>query len=366
MRFHLRSVPLFRFALAAALLTTLGRLGAEEEKKPETVVAVSVAKVVRATLHSHVTAYGTVEASPATAANEPAGGARLAAAASGLVVAVTGFEGTRVARDAVIVQLDARAADAAVLRTQAAVTAAEKARARQRQLKAADGTSERALQETEERLAAAQGELAAAQFQQSQLSIRAPLAGTLTRLNVKPGEWLDAGREVGEIVDPTRLVLVVTVPSAEAAALRPGQSARVFTRLGEDGNPVAVAAVQFVSPQVSASGDHVLVRLTLPPESGLRAGQFLVTRIVTEARAGRLAVPRESVYTDYDGQSTLSIVEGDVARRKIVQTGLRDGALVEVAGEGVTEGATVVTFGSYALPQETKVRVLATTKEAAK
>jgi hypothetical protein len=64
------------------------------------------------------------------------------------------------------------------------------------------------------------------------------------------------------------------------------------------------------------------------------------------------AVPRESIYTDYDGKSTLSIVEGDVARQKVVKVGLRNGDLVE--GESLTEGATVATLGSYALPQETK------------
>ena len=41
-----------------------------------------------------------------------------------------------------------------------------------------------------------------------------------------------------------------------------------------------------------------------------------------------------------------------------MKTGLRDGDLVEVEGDGVTEGATVVTLGSYALPKETKVRVM--------
>ena len=50
-----------------------------------------------------------------------------------------------------------------------------------------------------------------------------------------------------------------------------------------------------------------------------------------------------------------------------VQVGLRDGDLVEISGDGITEGATVVTVGSYGLPKETKIRLLApATKEAAK
>jgi len=50
-----------------------------------------------------------------------------------------------------------------------------------------------------------------------------------------------------------------------------------------------------------------------------------------------------------------------------VQVGLRDGDLVEISGDGIAEGATVVTVGAYGLPKETKIRVLTpATKEAAK
>jgi multidrug efflux pump subunit AcrA (membrane-fusion protein) len=80
--------------------------------------------------------------------------------------------------------------------------------------------------------------------------------------------------------------------------------------------------------------------------------------MVTGERRDVLAVPRESIYTDHGGQSTLSVVEGDVARRRTVKVGLRDGDLVEVEGEGLSEGATVVTLGSYALPEQTRVRVV--------
>ena len=347
-------------ALLLLFTTPLAVLRAEEEKKPEAIVTVSVCKIVRTTLRAYVTGYGTVETTPT-------GGARLAASAAGLVVAVPGVEGARVERGATLVQFDARAADAAVARAQAAVTTSEKTRARQAQLSAADGTSDRAVQEAEERFAVARGDLAAAQFQQSQLAIRAPLAGTIARLTVKPGEWLDAGKEVGEIIDVDQLAVAVPLPSAEAAAVQVGQSAALFGKLGHDEKPLSEGTVQFVSPVVAAATDTVLVRLSLPKASGVRPGKFGAVRIATEERAGKLAVPHESVVTDAEGHSTISIVEGEVAKQKAVQVGLRDGDLVEISGEGVSEGATVVTVGSYGLPKETKVRIAApVTKEAAK
>ncbi len=169
-----------------------------------------------------------------------------------------------------------------------------------------------------------------------------------------------AGRDwswapLAEIVDLDRLVATVHVPRAEAPALKMGQKAKING---------AEAAVAFISPQVNPLSDTVLVRLSLPKDSGLKPGEFATARISIEERPGRLAVPRESVYTDYGGQSTLFIVEGDTAKKKFVKAGLRDGNLVEVECEGLSEGATVVTLGSYALPEETKIRILkADTKE---
>lgn len=355
-----------RSSLAVISLVCGSSLRAEEEGKQPTSVAVQVTKVARTTLQARVTAYGTVETALPGMAGSSAGGARLAAASSGLVVAVKSVEGAHVEQGAVIVQLDANAADAAVRRAEAAFSVAEKASARQGQLQAAEGTSARAMQEAEEKLAIARAELATAKFQQTQLAIRSPLTGTLVSLRVKPGEWLDVGKEIGEVIDNDRLMITAQVPAAEASALHEGQASTVYARLGINERPVSQATVQYVAPQVTSGMNTVVVHLSLPKSSGLRSGQFVAVRVITEEKANRLAVPRESVYTNGDGESTLSVVEGDIAKQRTVQVGLRDGNLVEVSGEGLADGMTVVTLGSYALPKETKVRIISGTKEATK
>ena len=234
-----------------------------------------------------------------------------------------------------------------------------------------DGTSRKKLQESEQQLAsaraeraAASAELAAAETQLKLLRIDAPLAGTLTHVNSRAGEAVDLSTVLAEMVDLNRLVAALNVPSADAAALKIGQPAEIF--IDNAGQPAATGSVSFVSSSVDPKTGTMLVRVALPKEKGFMPGQLVRARIVTEERAGKLAVPREAVYTDHDGQSTMSIVEGDVAKQKVVKAGLRDGGLVEVEGEGVTEGSTVVTVGSYALPKETKIRILNAAKEEAK
>lgn len=342
--------------LVLPLLVVLTPVARGQEEPVTTEVAVHVAKVTRATLRRSVVAYGSVEPMPATKARPPAS-AKLSPAVAGIVAEIAGEEGQRVEKDQVLFRLDCRAADAAVAKAEQTVEFATKTVERQRRLIAAEGTSEKLLLESEQTLAEAKTQLAEARVERSLLEGVAPISGTLVRFTARPGEAADAGTVLAEIVDFDRLVAVVAVPSAEAAEVQTGRKVEVRGVTKSDESPLA-SEVVFVSPQVDFATDTVRAHAAVPKGARLRPGEMVVARIVIEERRDRLAVPRASVYTDHDGQSTLSLVEGGVAKRKVVKVGLRDGDLVEVAGEGVGEGATVVTTGSYALPEETKVRIL--------
>lgn len=336
--------------LLMTLLALSTRLCAEDEKKVETNVAVQVAKIVKKTLHAYASGYGTIETSPT-------GGARLAAASAGLVQKVLVTEGAKVAKGDLLVQLDARAVDASVAKARASLSAAEKAHARQLAMKSAGGTSERSLLEAAATLALAQADLASAELAQTQLSIRAPLAGVIGRLAVRTGEWLDLGKDVTEIVNPADLIVTTQIASADAGLLHPGVEAFVFTKLGESEKPFAQGKVISISPLIAKDSDSVAVRVSLGAEAG-RPGQLVLVRIVTSSKESCLAVPVESVIKAED-QETISVVLGGVAKQKPVKTGLSDRGLIEISGAGIAEGDDVVTTGAYGLPKETKVNILA-------
>jgi multidrug efflux pump subunit AcrA (membrane-fusion protein) len=133
------------------------------------------------------------------------------------------------------------------------------------------------------------------------------------------------------------------------------QKAALFA--SNDSKPLE-AAVTFISEQVDAATDTVLVRLSLPKDSGLRLGEFINANLFTEEHANCLAVPVQSVVKDEEAGTVIALVEGEQARRTAVKTGLHEGDLIEVIGEGLKEGLNVVTVGAYGLPKETKVRVI--------
>jgi RND family efflux transporter MFP subunit len=176
----------------------------------------------------------------------------------------------------------------------------------------------------------------------------------VARINVQPGQSVDLNTVVAEIIDPKRLVATVSVPAGEAAQVKAGQTAEIFVDNAK--TPATTGIVSFVSPSVDVKTAAAPVRLALPEDSGLRAGQFVRARIVTEELTDRLVVPRESVVKADDDQ-VIYVVDGDRAVQMRVKTGLRDGNLVEVEAEGLKEGDTIVTVGAYGLPKETKVKI---------
>ena len=342
-------------AVALSVLALAGCSGAapQEDTKAETEVAVQVGTVAKADLKARVEAYGMVEPEPAKV-GQPGGGARLAAPIAGIVIAVHVVEGQGVKAGDVVVELDDRIAQAAVDKARHALEFAQQVADRQGRLIAFGGTTLQAKQEAEQRLAAAHAELAAAKAAIAQVQLASPLDGVVARINVQPGQTVDLNTVVAEIIDLKRLVATVNVPADEAMQVKAGQAAEVFTDNAR--KPATTASVSFVSPSVDMKTSSAPVRLALPEDSGLRPGQFVRARIVTEELTDRLVVPRESV-VKADDEQVIYVVEGDKAMQMPVKTGLRDGNLVEVEAEGLKDGDTIVTVGAYGLPKESKVKI---------
>ena len=342
-------------ALAALVLVVRWRRAdhGEEEAAVETEVAVHVGKITRSTLRAYLTAYGVIEAAPSSA--RPPAGARVAASVPGVIIAVKCVEGQTVKKGDVLFQLDSRAADAAAEKARLANEYAEKTVRRQEKLIEVEGTSQKALQESEQALAAARSDLAAATTQQALLRVQAPLAGVVVHIGARPGDGVDLTTTLAEVVDLDRLVVRAGVPSAELSLVRAGQPAEVT---GDGLAEPVTGSVEHVGAEVDAKTGAAPVLVSVPTHSGLRPGQVVTVRIVGSEHRDCLAVPTESVTKNAEGVTVIALVEGAKAVQKPVTEGLRDGGLVEIEGAGLAADLPVVTEGAYALPKETKVRVI--------
>lgn len=340
--------------VAAAALMLIHRLGSQaagEEEEIATDVAVHVGKIVRATLHRYITAYGTVEPEP-PGEGKSAAGAYLSAPLGGILAEIRCVEGGPVEAGTVLFRLDTRLAEVAVTKALKALEFAELTYERQKKLLAADGTSQRAFQEAELQLTTARSELLAARTELSLLEIKAPLAGTVVRINARIGQSVEPNTVLAEVIALNRLVVTAQVPSREAILLKSGQPVDFGL-----GTPIS-GKLTVVGKDIEPGSDTVLVRASIPADAGFRPGEFLSIRIVAEERRDVLAVPEESIVPGPEGGTVLMMVEGDRAVPKPVRAGLRDAGLAEVEGEGLKEGLVIVTTDAYNIGGETKIHII--------
>lgn len=351
-------------ALVAALVSLFtwsggGSVASESEPTDEPVVTVSVAPIVRATFHDIVTGWGHVEPEPAMAGRLPAS-AQVASPVAGLLAEVLAGEGDRVARGAPLFRLDSRVSDVGVARAREAVRFAEQQLARQEQLGPGAATSRQAYEEALQQVQAARNALALAEREQSLLTIVAPIDGTIVRLNARPGDAVEPARVLAEVVDLHRLVVSAAIKNADVARVRPGQPVELISdpetmpRLPRAAT--VSGTVVFVGSQVDRATDTVVVRAAVPPSSLLRPGQLVTARIHVETRRNRLAIPVDSVLPD-PGGPTIAVVDGDMAVKRRVTVGVREGGLREIEGDGLREGLLVAVDGAFDLGPRTRVRV---------
>ena len=305
--------------------------GGDDESAAEnvpTIISVQVGALTNITLHGYISGYGTIVAAPALA-NQPAAGVALAASTAGIVTKINVVAGQRVKKGDVLMELNS------------ATVTFDYAKAeleRQKKLFAQQNTSRKNVEDAAAQLAS--------------LQIVAPISGTMTSVNVRPGQAVDATTTVAEIMDLGRLALSVKVPAAQAGQLQVGQEAQITS------DPPVTAALSFVSSTVDPSDGTVAAWALLPQDSGLRPGQFVQYKVVTETHTNCLAAPKEGVVTDDSGESSIWLVNDDQATQTNVDIGLREDNWVEVSAPGLKAGDKVVTVGAYGLPDKTQIKIL--------
>jgi RND family efflux transporter MFP subunit len=217
------------------------------------------------------------------------------------------------------------------------------------------------------RIAAARAQLKVAeedlQHTQTRLSktlIRSPIDGVVSFRGVNVGDLvgeMGSPKIMFRIIDTRTLDLTVTIPSTEMSRLHVGQSLTFST----DALPEQkfTAKVMFINPVVNDSDRSIKVTAEVENVSEqLKGGLYVKGRIVTGKRTDIIRVPRVALLSwDVPGKKgDLFVVNGEIANRRTVQTGIVMGDFIEVTS-GLTLGEPVVVRGGFNLKDGDRVSV---------
>lgn len=185
----------------------------------------------------------------------------------------------------------------------------------------------------EAQVLSAQGQVQLALANLENTVIRAPSFGTITKVDIKPGEQATALSEAIIIQDINKLYVEANVSEANIAYVKEGQKISVvFDALGQD--RIFEAVVRTVNPASSLVSGVVNYKLVASLEKieDIRPGMTANLSIVTGERKNVLVIPQRAVISN--GKKLVRLINDTKKKTFIeveVETGLNgDGGLVEV------------------------------------
>ena len=283
---------------------------ADTPPSEQTVGGVGTAVATKRSFPQVVRAIGTVTARPGHFAE-------LSAPAPTRVARIFVAPGQRVAEGDSLVEFERAPFDAAARSAEAALASAERAHARAVRLAQAGILPQKDSDQAAADLAQAQVAAITARRAQQLATLRAPLAGVVTRMTAVLGAAVDANQPLVEVADVAALDVVFNVSPAQAAQVHAGDSVRVTAGEGEGGEAV---------------------------------GQGSVTAV----HAGAVTVPVAALVPSGDGFQVFVVDSGGIAHVRAVTVGARSESLAEIL-TGLTAGETLVTTGAYGIEDGTKI-----------
>jgi len=274
---------------------------------------------------------------------------------------------------------DRQAAEAAVVEATQALAREERG-PRVETIAAAEAEVEERLQELRrlengtrpEEIAAAEAEVAQVQAQIRALEVAiedtrviAPFSGIVGDVPVKIGDYLNRGSVLTTLTQNDTLDLRILISIDRLSELRLGMPVEIYNSNNES---LAQGRISFISPQVNADSQTVLVKATFDNSKGqLLDGQFVRAKIIWSRRPGAIVVPATAVV--FQGEERFMYVveqsppnaEGEEpqmkAKKQPVKLGFVEGDRIEIL-EGLEPGDQIITSGLQRLSDGATIRVM--------
>lgn len=187
--------------------------------------------------------------------------------------------------------------------------------------------------------------------------ISAPFAGVIGLLQVRLGDYVEAGTPLVTLQDLSQLEVDFSVPDRHASRLQPGLTLQVRNSAYPD--KVFAATLDARDAKVNETTRNLQLRATLQNGDGLLPGMFARLTIDLGSDVLRVQVPETAVTYSLQGDTVFVVArdnDGLFALPRVVRTGgVRDGKVAII--EGVSDGEQVVTAGQNKLYRGARITI---------
>jgi len=337
--------------LALALLGACHGGAKPADEGGTTVTGARTAVAVLEPFPQTVNAIGTVSARPGRYA-------ALAAPGPTRVARIFVVAGQRVSTGDSLIEFERAPFDAAALSAGAALSSAERSYARAARLAQAGILPQKDADQAAADLAAAQSAAVTARRAQELATLRAPLAGVVTRMTAVLGASVDASQTLVEVADPAGLDVLFNVSPTEAGRIQSGDTLTLTSGERVDREQLGTARVVSVAIAIDSVTRAVAVRARPRVSPGttrpLRIGEAVSGQIITAVHGHAVTVPVEALVPDGEGFRVFVVDSAGIARARPVVVGGRSESRAEIV-TGLAGGETVVTTGAYGVEDGARI-----------
>lgn len=272
---------------------------------------------------------------------------------AGKITAIRFREGSRVAKGALLLQINDSELQAQRQRLQYRLQLARDRADRQERLLAQGGVSQEEYDATVNEVNVLESDLALVEAQVEKTKVRAPFGGTVGLRRVSEGSYLSPQTTITTLQDVNPIKVDLSVPEKYALQIGEGQPV-AFTVRGSD--RVFEGRVYAVEPQVDPNTRSLQLRARAANADGaLRPGMFADVTVVLGTVDDALMVPTFAVLPEL-GTQRLFVFQNGQAQPRNVTLGVRTDSTVQITG-GLAVGDTVITSGIQNLRAGLPVRV---------
>ena len=263
----------------------------------------------------------------------------LVPSAAGRVTEVPVVSGQEVEAGEILIQLDDRAAQAALSEAEATLAEAENDFRRFEELEDSDTVAEARLEQARATYRRAEAAVMSARATLDDRALTAPFAGTLGLIDIEPGSYLAAGTEIAPLVDLSAVRVDLSLPERYFDRVAPGQPVTVTVPAYPDQRFEGEVSVR--APQIDLETRSFDLRARIDnPEGRLVGGMFANARLVLDTYSG-LAITDDAIISEGLTSYVFTVSDGTAARTGITP-GQSVGALTEVVDGLEAEDRVVV------------------------
>jgi RND family efflux transporter MFP subunit len=290
-----------------------------------------------------------VEIVYATGAVEPVRWAKVASLIRDRIVDLCLCEGKAVVKGDVLVQLDDREVRAQLQELKAREEFAKREMARVSELLGKGVATTQAFERISTDLRQIQALISVQMEKLDDYTITAPMDGVVLRRDGEIGEIAEPGQILFRVGVPKPLQVVAEVNEEDIPRVVVGQMA-LLRNDAFQGRRIE-GRVHEITPMGDAVARTYRIRIALPDDTPLIVGMSVEANVVTREKQGALLIPADAVLGNQ-----VFVAEGDRARRRQVEVGIRGTRSVEVVS-GLGEGELVVAPAPADLADGGRIRV---------